>query len=107
MSDATGETPDGFHLVSLAKLFFKPHSQALSLFVRGDVLACADQFLSVLVFIKQPLSRTEKQPNRTIRTDDAFFRGKGGALADALLDSLPGEFAVFGMNALELADGGG
>src|SRR5215472_10768276 len=107
MSNAAGETPDGFHLVSLAKLFLKPHSQALGLFARGDVLACADEFLSLLVFIKQPFSLTEKQPNRTIRTHDAFFCFKGGAITDALLDSLPGEFAVFGMNAFEVAREGG
>src|SRR5262249_29851803 len=103
MSDAAGETPDRFHLVSLAKLFFKPYSQALGFFSRGNILTRPDQFLSLLVFIKQPFSLTEKQPNRTIRTHDAFFCCKGGAITDALLNSLPGEFAVFRMNAFEVA----
>src|ERR1700746_743897 len=103
MSDATGEAPNRFHLMHLLKLFFKPCSRTLGFLTRGNVLACADQLLLLVVFIKKPLALTEKPPKGTIPKQDAFFAFKGSATPDTLLDSVPGGLAVFGMNALQIA----
>src|SRR5215471_20768901 len=107
MSDSTGQTSNGLHFVNLAKLLLKPCPRSLGFFACRNILAGAHQLLSLLIFIKQPFSLTEEQPSGTIRTHDAFFSLKGGAIADTFLDSLAGVFAVIRMNAFKIACKGG